>query len=206
MKKSILILISFLGMFFVSSSTLYAEGMYWGGNVGAAFLSDSDVEAYGYHAEISSDTGYSIGLVLGAEFEYNFRLEAAIGYQANDFDEVSAYGYTASVDGDLSIWTIMLNGYYDFKNSTAFTPFIMAGIGFAEIDADLDSIAGYNLDLSDDDSVFAYQFGLGVGYALNDSVTLDLKYVYFATEDPDFDGLNAEISSHNAVLGIRFNF
>ena len=77
----------------------------------------------------------------------------------------------------------------------------MAGIGLANINADLDSI-----DESDDDTVFAYQAGLGVGYALNDSATLDLKYIYFATEDADFDGIDAEISSHNVVLGIRFAF
>lgn len=201
MKKSILILISFLGMFFASSSALYAEGMYLGGDLGVAFLSDSDVDAFGYSAEISSDTGYSIGLALGYEFEYNIRLEAAIGYQANDLDELSVYGYTESLDGDISILSFMANGYYDFKNSTAFTPFLMAGIGLANINADLDSI-----DESDDDTVFAYQAGLGVGYALNDRVTLDLKYVYFATEDVDFDGIDAEISSHNAVLGIRFAF
>jgi len=206
MKKSILILINFLVVFFTSGSALYAEGMYLGGDVGVALLSDSDIDGYGEHAELSYDTGYSVGLALGYEFEYNIRLEAGIGYQANDLDEASAYGYTASADGDVSALTFMVNGYYDFKNSTAFTPFVMAGIGLARIDVNFDSIEGENIDESDDDTVFAYQAGLGVGYALNDSVTLDLKYVYFATQDAEFDGVDVEISSHNVVLGIRFAF
>ena len=62
------------------------------------------------------------------------------------------------------------------------------------------------IDESDDDTVFAYQAGLGVGYALNDSITLDLKYVYFATQDADFDGVDVEIASHNIVFGIRYAF
>lgn len=54
--------------------------------------------------------------------------------------------------------------------------------------------------------MFAYQVGAGVGYALTPQVTLDVKYRYFATADPDFDGTDMEYASHNIYAGIRLDF
>jgi len=53
------------------------------------------------------------------------------------------------------------------------------------------------LDLigSEDDTVFAYQIGAGAGYAVNKNITIDLKYRYFATEDPDFEGIKGVCKS-----------
>ena len=46
--------------------------------------------------------------------------------------------------------------------------------------------------------------GGGIGYEINDKMTVDLGYRYFATADPDFNGLDAEYGSHNVTIGIRF--
>ena len=62
------------------------------------------------------------------------------------------------------------------------------------------------LNLDGSDTVFAWQFGAGVGYALTKQWTLDFKYRYFDTDKPDFDRAEAELSSHNFTLGIRFDF
>ena len=87
-----------------------------------------------------------------------------------------------------------------FSNSSWMPFFAKAisstGVGYANVD----------LDGDEDDSVFAYQVGAGIGYAVSDQATIDLKYRYFATEDPDFGGVDAEVASHNIYLGIRVNF
>ncbi len=51
-----------------------------------------------------------------------------------------------------------------------------------------------------------HPFGFGAGYAINEKVTLDMKYRYFGTSDPDFDGVKAEFSSSNIYAGIRVGF
>jgi len=56
---------------------------------------------------------------------------------------------------------------------------------------------------SEDDSAFAYQFGLGLGYSINENWIIDISYKYFATEDPDFEGTKSEYDSHNITIGFR---
>ena len=58
----------------------------------------------------------------------------------------------------------------------------------------------------DDDTVFAYQVGAGVAYSINKNMILDLKYRFFATEDPNLYGSKAEFKSHNIYFGFRYTF
>lgn len=103
------------------------------------------------------------------------------------------------MDGETSILSVLVNGYFDFENDGPITPYVSAGLGFANVDIE---VAG----ASDDDSVIAYQVGAGVGYALNEQLTLDAKYRYFATTDPEFGTTEAEIDGHNLILGLRASF
>jgi outer membrane autotransporter protein len=116
-------------------------------------------------------------------------------------------GVSLDASGDVSSIAFLINGYFDFVNDSAFTPYISAGLGYAKVEFNDLNIVGSGLSsISDDDSVFAYQVGLGVGYAVTEKVTIDVKYRYFATDDPEFDTTQAEIASHNFLLGVRFNF
>ena len=99
----------------------------------------------------------------------------------------------------------MVNGYLDFENQTALTPYIGAGVGVAKVSANDISIGGVALS-DEDDTVFAYQLGVGIGYSVTESLIIDLAYKYFATEDPDFEGTKAEYGSHNILFGVRINF
>ena len=62
--------------------------------------------------------------------------------------------------------------------------------------------------------VFAYQLAAGVGYVISKQITLDLGYKYFATAKPEFEfsagfgggKVEAEYSSHNIFLGLRYSF
>jgi opacity protein-like surface antigen len=44
------------------------------------------------------------------------------------------------VSGDASSLAVMINGYYEFPNKSAFTPFITEGIGFAQVEYDMSSL------------------------------------------------------------------
>ena len=57
---------------------------------------------------------------------------------------------------------------------------------------------------SDNDTVFAYQVGAGVAFAINKHFTIDLKYRFFATEE--LETTIGTFESHNVYLGVRYNF
>ncbi len=44
------------------------------------------------------------------------------------------------------------------------------------------------------------------GYDVSDTVTIDFGYRYYATADPDFDGVEVEYSGHNFLAGVRLAF
>ena len=54
--------------------------------------------------------------------------------------------------------------------------------------------------------MLAYQIGIGVGYAVTEKVTIDVKYRYFGTEDSEYDTTAAEFTSNNFLCGVRVNF
>jgi opacity protein-like surface antigen len=175
-----------------------------------------DPERRGYHQvrpgvfdEASFDTGLGAGLVGGYSYDI-FRLEGELFYKSNDVDKISSLGVSLSGDGDVTAMGVMINAYYDFKTGTPFTPYIGAGIGFAQVSANDVGAFGVVL-VDDDDTVFAYQAIAGVGYSISNALTLDLMYKYFATTDPEFndvvgDPIESEYSSHNVMVGLRFNY
>jgi opacity protein-like surface antigen len=181
-------------------STSFA-GTYISGNLGAVIVEDSDFDAGPLSGEFTFDTGFGFLGALGSSMDNGVRIEAELGYRKNDFDEVKIDGLgKGDIDGDISSLSLMGNAYYDFSTEGSFSPFIGAGLGYANIEADLDG-AG-----DEDDSVFAYQLILGGSFASSETLSVDLQYRYFATDDPEFDGVDAEYSTHNFMIGLRQSF
>lgn len=191
-----------------TSAAHSADGLYLGANIGVAMMSDSDIS--GADVPGGSELSYDSGLALGGAVGYRYgdmRIEGEVAYQQNDVDEFSSGGRNFQGDGDVDGIALLVNGYYDFTNSTAFTPYISAGLGAAKVSINDFNYAGSgDSNFDEDDTVFAYQIGLGVGYAVHENFVIDLKYRYFATADPEFDDVEAEIASHNILLGFRYNF
>lgn len=182
-------------------STSFAAGPYMNVQVGGTWLEDADVEGI---ADIEFDTGFNVGVAAGYDFGMT-RLEAEVVYRENDIDKVEAFGLSLNADGDISALSLMGNAYLDIETGSPVTPYIVAGIGLARVSLNDMKIEGIRVS-DDDDTVFAYQFGGGVAFALNEAMAIDLGYRYFATEDPEFDGDEVEYKSHNVSLGLRINF
>jgi len=90
-------------------------------------------------------------------------------------------------NGDVSSLGLLLNGYYEIVTSSGFIFYVGAGFGFMNVsinDANVPILGLPGFD--DDDTVFAYQVGVGVGYAVNPKLAFDLKYRYMGTENPTF--------------------
>ena len=204
MNKNLLLFSSCALALLLTSPAYSAEtsvGPYVSGNLGLAMPTDADSTfplAPGYTINTSYDTGWAIGAALGYNFG-NTRVEGEVAYQKADEDKAKDSFGSWDATGDISALSFLVNGYYDFTNSSAFTPYLSAGLGFAKVKV---TDIGYNAD----DTVFAYQVGAGVGYALNKNVTLDVKYRYFATSDAKFEYETREFASHNLLFGVRVNF
>ena len=175
--------------------------MYFSGNAGAVWVNDSDFDDGFDTGEISFDPGFGITAALGHSYGTGLRSEVEFGYRSNDMDEISVDGFgSGSIDGDVTSLSFMLNVFYDFMSGSAITPFLGGGLGYANVEGDIDNFG------SEDDNVFAYQFAGGMAFDLNQSMKIDLQYRFFGTEDPDFDGLEAEYTTHNLMVGFRHSF
>ena len=211
MKKVLVVLFS-LAVFVGFSVTTASAGVYISGNLGAVFQSDADIDDSDGSGEISFDNGGVATFAVGTTIGSAGRIEVELGSRVNDFDEAKFdetddyYAFTADLDGDVTTASLMGNVYYDFKNEGSITPFIGGGLGFANVEYDIDGVAGENYNEKDDDDVMAYQIMLGVGFAATEKLSIDLQYRYFATADPEIDGTDFEYNTHNIMLGLRYNF
>ena len=171
-------------------------------HAGLAVVSDSELKTeLGSLGELTFDTGFAGSLALGGSLGDMFRLEGEFGYQKSDLDELTVYGVgTAPVNGDLSTMSLMANAYLDLPLDPTFAPFLGAGIGAAQHEIDIEG-AG-----SEDDTVFAYQVIAGLSVAPSESLTVDLQYRYLSSQDPDFDGLEAEADANLVLAGVRVTF
>lgn len=224
MKKSILMVFGCAVLLILSSPAYAAPGAYFSGSIGFALLNDagmsaSELDGIGVSVDIESKSGMGLGLALGYDFGNSMRIEGEYAYQKNDMDKLAmsyeGVGMSLGLDGDTSSSTFLVNAYYDFTNLSAVTPYMSAGIGYSKVEAEIAGLSGSEdlvedeelvLEGSEDDSVLAYQVGAGVGFAVSETLILDAKYRYFATEDLDFEGVDVEHSSHNFYVGIRLGF
>lgn len=216
---------------FASTSMGAEPGWYVSGQAGASFLNDADIEATdegnALDSEIEHDVGFGVGGALGYDIGNGFRVEGEIGYRQNDLDEISGRGVSTPFegefsDGDMSALSFMANVFYDFYTQSPWKPYVGGGIGVAEVSINDAEVGRFSIggmedperggDFADDeDTVFAWQVGTGIGYEVNPWATVSLDYRYFATEDPSFtdpDGINfdSEYGSHNASVSLRYRF
>ncbi|ASQ91231.1 hypothetical protein CHL67_10190 [Prosthecochloris sp. GSB1] len=202
MKKTFMSMVAALLVFLVSAPLAQAATPYVGLSAGAAFLTDSDIEVDGteFDEAIEYKAGFAVNGAVGLDGDM-YRVEGAIGYQVNDFDSMYGMEIPDDEDVEVAILSFMANGYLDIEMPSApITPYVMAGVGLANVDFKFE-------DDSDDDTVFAYQLGAGIGFEASPNVTLDLGYRYFATSDVEpEDDVEVSIASHNVMAGVRVGF
>lgn len=104
--------------------------------------------------------------------------------------------YASSLDAKLNLY--MLNAYYDFKNSSLFTPFVGAGIGFADIK-------------NTKDNEFAFSLSAGGRYNINNNLYLGAKGSYVRVNGPtiqvdggDYGTEDVDLWKAEALLGYQF--
>ena len=122
--------------------------------------------------------------------------------------------YSGFVDADLwnmkydvNLHTIMGNVYFDLHNSTAFTPYIGAGVGIGIVRANLEARwGGLSREVSDFSTEFAWNVGAGCSYSFNEMVSADLAYRFLDVTEAEIKSTKINLSTHEISLGLRLNF
>ncbi|MCK4838690.1 MAG: porin family protein [Desulfobulbaceae bacterium] len=207
MKKKILIVAGCIVIIFLSTSahgaeeTSYMSANFLGLNAfinSEATNSNTPVTEY----SIEANPGFAVGAAVGYDFFGYLRMEGEIAYQNNALAKARTAGGNIVLHEDIDSLALLLNFYCDFTNNSLWTPYLSAGLGPALVN--VDDNTGYLGDSHD--SVFAYQVGAGLGYAFDKELTLEFKYRYFATTNPEFNNIEMEYATHNVYAGMRYSF
>ena len=128
-----------------------------------------------------TDDAFGGSLALGYDFskQFNIPLRAELEYSA--FSDVESrrntqvFAVDAKVKTKIGIQTLFVNAYWDIDTGTSWQPYLTGGLGMAFIDTkgtlELD---GFKDSSSKTKTNFAWNLGLGIGYDINPSWTVDL--------------------------------
>lgn len=170
------------------------------------------------------DNGTVLGFGIGTAIPgwnlggASFRGEAEFSFTNSDADQIffsgNGPGAEVNVAGDVRTQALFANLYADFKNSSAFTPYVGAGLGIGRVEQNL--VYGPGINLPDSSTGLAGQLIVGGAYAINDrvSLTADARYRrFFDAESGRLNaagGLTGNIEGdYDAVtvnVGVRFGF
>ena len=200
----------FVALVAISTPVSAAGNFYATLSGGVAIMPDpeiTDSTLPGVTGEVGTEPGFSISGAFGYRYDKRFRGEVELAYRENDIDRLSitafGLGASGSASGDISSFSGMVNGYWDISIDAPVKPYVGAGVGISEIDAEI-SIGGTTA--KSDDTVFAYQFMGGILYEFSPEVDFHLGYRYFATADPEFSTTESEYETHNVEVGITYKF
>ncbi len=176
--------------------------IYVAGNAGASLLMETGITA-GSSENLEIAPGFNLSAAVGVDFGL-VRLEGEGFFSNHWLDKTKDVG--GNTDGVFRTTAGMANAYVDIP-LVVINPFIGAGIGLANVDADDIEIGGSPV-VDDNDLVLAYQLRAGLAFTALPLVDIILGYRYFRTGDlsmggnVDIDGLEA----HSVELGVRVSF
>ena len=179
--------------YYASISGLYGKG-------GFKNLKDTHGDS---HKPNNKPKGFDIA--FGSHITPETRAELAVGYTTSNAKGQAADKNNQKFDYKIKDETIsfMLNGYYDFNNSSDFTPYLTGGIGYARNKLTLreNEITTQKLTTK---GGFQYQLGLGVDVKVAENVKIGVGY-RFRHNLVKISGIKHK-PSHLAIAQVRFEF
>lgn len=211
MIKTLAILFAGLAVAGLSATPAFAADHYVSGSAGLSWFNDSDWQ-FTDNQDSSNKLSFDSGLILlgaiGCDYG-DYRLEAEIGYQKNDIDELNfpdqlnLAGAAYPAEGSVSVLSLMANGYYDFELGSGVELYASAGVGVAQVDVEDYDHALIDGPVSASETTLAWQVGAGIAVPIAENIMVDARYRYFAITDFTALGYNIDGSSHNALIGLR---
>jgi len=163
-------------------------GFYIGAGAGAVWYLSSTTSVGG---SFSSTTGFLADIVAGYDF-VGPRVELEVGFGFIPFTaNLAGTAARSNFSGDAHQLHVMGKVLYDFIPASTITPYIGAGAGIAFVDG--------NTFLQN--TVFAYEGILGVGYNIDSQwrVALEGRYVGTTNANVVINGVNVGVNNSNIV-------
>jgi opacity protein-like surface antigen len=154
----------------------------------------------------TDSTRFTGGIGVGYHLNDYLRTELNLAFVSQDKYQQDFGAFEVSAKN--SVWSGMVNGYYDLATISGFTPYVGGGLGLLHSRSE---VAIDNLTvLTDRQYELAYSLGAGVNYQLSRNVSMDLGYQYLAS--PDLKYVNPEtglvedgIDYHQIKVGLRYD-
>ena len=181
-----------------TSATAHDDsGWYLRGNAGYGTHTDVDI-IESLNGDVESEGNVAGSLGVGYEFDNNWRLEL----DGNSlWTDLGAIGQQDSSFAKLRTNSAMLNAIYDFDAFDRWEPYLGAGLGIIQAEADavahdflnaagglqrnpacvvIPSVAGQpnSCEVHDTDTSFGYQLLAGLGYEITENLVWDTHYKY----------------------------
>ena len=133
---------------------------------------------------------------------------------ATTLDGTNAFGKTRTTYG-------LANVAIDLKNSSRFTPYATAGLGYGQVKFDNHGVAlaaetvglgpGNVTAMNDSANGLAWQVGAGMAVDMTETVAVELGYEYFGIQNVKLTGALGDesklnVRQHKAELGLRLKF
>lgn len=235
MKKTLIastiaLLTTFAGA--ASAST----GVYVAGDLGTSIINTKDVnvtdtvsrsggsEPFSFDFKNKSKSVFGGGVAVGYDFYDQFqapvRIEVAAKFRGDAKNsqtfEIAGANNAVKLENKVRMDTYMVNGYYDFRNTSDFTPYLTAGIGLAHLKS-TQSLADV-IDVSGDANNFAWGVGAGVKYDITSNFSIDASYRYIdggkvtgsktITSGTETDSIktSSKVASNDLMLGVAYKF
>ena len=150
------------------------SGLYLRADGGASFLAYSNAP---------NTTAFVFDGGIGYQFDQNFRADLTYNRTGD---------YTIAPGASLSTSTVLGTVYYDFKNDSALTPYIGAGVGYGW---------QYGTGTAFDSNGIAIGLNAGVAYEFTNNLALDVGYRFH-----DIFANNQNTPEHQVTAGLRVKF
>jgi len=199
------------------------SGWYLRGDIGYSRLSNYDMR---YRTQSMSrmrgNGGYLVGAGFGYEWNEWFRTDLTVDWRGrwDLYGELPCglCGANSREVARMSVWTVLMNGYFDFGTWSGFTPYVGAGIGAAYVS--VSGHRGLNPGLPNNSFAGYGQWNLaaalmaGASYDIAENLAIDASYRYLwmgnghSGRDPtatlpgriDYNNLTA----HEFRVGMRY--
>lgn len=143
-------------------------------------------------ADATYDSGWLIGGAYGVSTGNNLRIETELSYR-----QAPAKGNS----NDSWALGMLVNLWYDFKNSSIFTPYAGGGLGFGHSHVSSPGPVDHT------GSGLAYQAGGGVDIRIAKKLSLDVGYRYFGVADTsNSSNTSTDIDGSTIIGGVRMRF
>ena len=226
----------------VAIATLYTcavsanNGIYVTGELGSSIVNTHDTKA-DYSEAVAgvvnyrettkfSNTNKGVfggGVAVGYDFNDQYQLPVRLELAAKFRGDAEGSQRLTDEDGDSEIVknkvrmdTYMVNGYYDFYNSSDFTPYLTAGVGFSRLKHKISDESGEAMSANSNN--FAWGVGAGVKYTVTSNISVDASYRYvdggkvtnsrtenFGSYTGTLD-TTTKAASNDLMLGVSYKF